>query len=120
MGRHRLEIITRQAIFLGHCTYCDNVMIGFKVNPYKGQIDEYPERFRDWISRMSELIIALANRFRDMEIVIYNSVGVTGILKMLRYRVFREPVFILDGRVLLNGYIPMYREIEGLILKNIG
>ena len=115
MHRHRLEVIARQATYLGHCTFCDNVMIRFKINPFEDQTDEYPREIREKMDRLAEVINAVANRYRDMEIVILDGASITGLLKMIRYRCSRDPIFILDGKVIHSGSIPGYTTLAKII-----
>ncbi len=119
MRESKLEIISKQVTLLGHCTFCDNVMLGFNIRPQEGQLEEYPVEFRRKILVMSELINSIANRFNNLKIVIYDAASITGLLKMLKHMCFRDPVFILNGKVIYRGGIPSYKELESVISRYI-
>jgi hypothetical protein len=116
MYLHKLEIIGLLAEFAGHCAHCDNVMMTFKINPIKGQYNEYPEDLRIEQEKLSDLIVRIAMDYTpNLLIVLYNSFSPSGFFKLIRHRILREPAFILDGKVLIKGYLPSYEELKELL-----
>ncbi len=120
MSTHKLEVIGLLAEFAGHCVHCDNVMMAFKINPVKGQYHEYPEYVRVEQERLSDLIVRIAMDYApNLLIILYNSFSPSGFFKLVRYKILREPAFILDGKVLVKGRIPEYQELKEMLDKNI-
>jgi hypothetical protein len=88
-------------------------MMTFKINPIKGQYNEYPEDLRMEQEKLSDLIVRIAMDYTpNLLIVLYNSFSPSGFFKLIRHRILREPAFILDGKVLIKGYLPSYEELK--------
>ncbi len=43
---------------------------------------------------------------------------VEDIMKIMEYGVMRTPALVINGKVVLSGYIPNTNEIKNLIIKN--
>ena len=96
----QLEIIAHVLGSLNHCSHCqvfiDNVGVGRKIKQV--DLDSYPPEFMaDW-QRLSDWVLALAERYPGQLVIkITDAQSPQGLWLALRHGFRRYPTFILAG-----------------------
>lgn len=114
-----LEIIAPLPTFYAQCKNCDFMFRQADVKLNEKVLSEYPEDFKKEYFRLYELINELKNLFREKLLIrVIDSMSPEGIIKCIKYRCFKSPAFILNGKEKKAGW-PSSEELKNFVNKNL-
>ncbi len=96
----QLEIVAHVLGSMNHCSHCqvfiDGVGVGGQVK--QADLDAYPQEFMAEWQRLSDWILALAERHAGQLVIkIIDAQSPQGLWKALRHGVRQYPTFIIEG-----------------------
>ncbi len=96
----QLEIVAHVLGSMDHCSHCqvfiDGLGVGGKVK--RADLDAYPKEFMAEWQRLSDWILALAERYAGQLVIkITDAQSLQGLWQALRHGVRKYPTFILEG-----------------------
>ena len=96
----QIEVVAHVLGSMNHCSHCqifiDGVGIGGKVK--HADLTAYPQEFMEEWQRLSNWILALAERYAGQLVIkIIDAQSLQGLWKALRHNIRKYPTFILEG-----------------------
>ena len=98
----RIEVVAHVLGSMDHCAHCqvfiDGAGVGGQVK--RADLEAYPQEFMAEWQRLSDLILALAERYAGrLQIRIIDAQSPQALWKALRYGVRKYPTFIIGAAV---------------------
>lgn len=90
----------------GMCASCEMLMAqsGVEQAQASGDQDAYPPDWQDDFQRLSDLVLALAQRYgENISIRLYDPRSLPGMFKAIRHGVRRYPTFVVSGQAKITG-----------------
>jgi hypothetical protein len=103
----RLEVIAPTFEGMGICTVCELVMseAGVGEHPTHRGLDEYPTDWQEEYRQLLEWVYGLGDRYGPRILIkVIDPWSAEGLLKGLRYRVRRYPIWIVNGGTKIVGW----------------
>ncbi|UCE00008.1 MAG: hypothetical protein JSV42_04620 [Chloroflexota bacterium] len=103
----KLEIFSLIPISYHQCKHCETFYDQSGIGPQVHQriMQEYPNEVLEDHLRLSELVVELANRYKNrLEIEVIDPQSGLGFYKSLRYWVREYPTFLLAGEDKITGW----------------
>lgn len=108
----KLEIIALMPTFFTHCTHCMTAMKLCKLSPISSQLEEYPADVKELYFKVSNLVQNIWRDFGNkVSIRVIDRASMSGLWKVIRYRIKQTPVFIINGRKIFET-MPSYGELK--------
>jgi hypothetical protein len=101
-----LEVISLVPSLFAGCTHCEYVtdQVGLKDKRDNQDLNEYPEDLKEDYLFLSGWVKELSQRYREKILIkITDAQSLQGFFKSIRYRAFRYPAFIINGRKKYTG-----------------
>jgi hypothetical protein len=97
----RIEVVAHVLGSMDHCAHCqvfiDGAGVGGQIK--RADLEAYPQEFMAEWQRLSDLILALAERYAGrLQIKIIDAQSPQALWKALRYGVRKYPTFIIEGQ----------------------
>lgn len=114
-----LEVIAPMPTFYAQCKNCDFIFRQAEVGLNEKVLSEYPEDFKKDYFRLYDLISGLKSFFKErLSIRVIDSMSPEGLIKCLKYRCFKSPAFILNGKEKRTGWLSS-EKLKNLVAKNL-
>lgn len=115
-----VEVIAKVLTTFGQCKRCDLVceLAGLNKEIHNGQVNEYPQEFKDEFLRLSDWIRELTRLYKHRILIrVIDAQSPMGILKSLRHRLWNYPAFIVEGKDKYAGWDA--ERLEALIDRHL-
>ncbi|MFH1954776.1 MAG: hypothetical protein ABIL06_24575 [Pseudomonadota bacterium] len=113
----RLEIVAPMLSVLELSSRGDGLVfgsLGLKSKYRSVSVNEYPDDWKEAVDYLTSWVAQISRLYRHrIRIEIIDAQSPFGFWKQIRYRVFRFPAFIVDGKKTYIGWD--YQELEAII-----
>lgn len=122
MKRLRIDAITYAPIVFSHCQHCEltfqQMGIGERLRRQEAA-EALPDDLAREYQALSDWSHELLARFgSQIQLRVIDAASIEGVLASLRYRVFRYPAFVIDGREKIVG--PDLAAVQRALERRLG
>lgn len=112
-----VEILGVVPTFFSHCQHCMDLIRACDLPMLSSQFQEYPEDVRQFYYELGAIVRNLWRDFGEqIDIRIVDTSSPEGLWKSLRYRVWRIPTILINGRKAFDRF-PTYEELRRELIK---
>lgn len=113
----RIEILGVMPTFFSHCQHCMDLIRVCNLPTFSSQLEEYPEDVRRFYHELGAMVRNLWRDFGEqIDFRIVDTASPEGFWKSIRYRAWRIPTVLINGRKVFDRF-PTYEELRQELVK---